>query len=226
MSVDLHGVEFSYPGSANKPVLHINNWTLPLAEKRFIHGPSGCGKSTLLNLISGMLAPLSGKVHVLGEQLEKMNRRQRDRFRANHIGYVFQQFNLIHYLDAVDNIRLAGHFGRTGRGACLTRQSHLLLETLGIKDNEWHKPVSRLSIGQQQRIAIARALVNRPELLIADEPTSSLDPRSRENFMSLLMSLTAEHRMTVLFVSHDTGLQHYFDSTQALPDINTAAGKH
>ncbi len=188
----------------------------------FLHGPSGCGKSTLLNLISGLLKPQSGDVKLLGKSLNLLNRSQKDAFRANNVGYVFQQFNLIPFLDVIENISLASHFATKKSRQLLIKQSHELLNTLDIKEALWYKSVDQLSIGQQQRIAIARALINQPKILIADEPTSALDPANRSRFMSLLITLCAQHRMTLIFVSHDMTLSHHFDRVQALPSINAA----
>ena len=221
-TINLHNVHYSYPDTPN-PVLSIPNWSVSAAEQVFVHGPSGCGKSTLLNLLSGMLIPSQGEVTVLGERLDQLSHRKRDRFRANHIGYVFQQFNLIPYLDAIDNIRLANHFSQQRVKTASSAHIQALLTSLNIVAEDWRKPANALSIGQQQRVAIARALINKPQLLIADEPTSSLDLQNRDNFMSQLMSLVAEHKITLLFVSHDLSLSHYFDRTEALGDINHAS---
>jgi putative ABC transport system ATP-binding protein len=223
MTVELKEVNFAHAETPDKPVLAINHWTLSEGEQVFVHGPSGSGKSTLLNLVSGLLECRDGKVSVLEKRLDTMNSRQRDRFRANHIGYVFQRFNLIPYLSAFHNIELAKSFSaRTERHASL-EEIEALLRSLKVDASEWTKPASQLSTGQQQRIAIARALVNRPEILIADEPTSSLDQENRDNFMSVLMPLVAEHNMTLLFVSHDLALAQYFPRVQALQDFNEAA---
>jgi putative ABC transport system ATP-binding protein len=189
-------------------------------DQVFVHGPSGGGKSTLLNLLSGMLTATTGEVSVLGERLDIMNVRQRDCFRANHIGYIFQQFNLIPYIDAIDNIQLAHQFSKKDSQLVLIDEIKSLLSTFNISQTDWHKPVEQLSIGQQQRIAIARAMINKPQVLIADEPTSSLDQKNRDNFMSALMSLVAQHRITLLFVSHDMSLASYFSRIDALSDIN------
>ena len=223
MTVALKMVKFAHAETPDKPVLAINHWTLATGEQVFVHGPSGSGKSTLLNLVSGLLECRVGEVSVLDKQLNSMNSRQRDRFRANHIGYVFQRFNLIPYLSAIDNIELAKSFSaRTERHATL-EEIEALLRSLKVKASEWTRPTTQLSTGQQQRIAIARALVNRPEILIADEPTSSLDQENRDNFMSVLMPLVTEHNMTLLFVSHDLSLAQYFPRVQALKDFSEAA---
>ncbi|WP_448248770.1 ABC transporter ATP-binding protein [Thalassotalea agariperforans] len=218
MAINLSNVCFSYPEQANVPILNIPTWSLGEGEDAFIYGPSGGGKSTLLGLLSGVLSATQGKVTVLGQALNNMSPRQRDKFRANHIGYVFQKFNLIPYLDAIDNIRLASYFAKSNRS--LDNDIQTLLTTLNFPEQDWNKPVRNLSIGQQQRIAIARALINKPQILIADEPTSSLDQANRDNFMSLLMTIVKQHKITLLFVSHDMSLSHYFSRVESLNEIN------
>lgn len=223
MTIQLRDVQFCYPEAPAKSVLSIKNWSVSKQEHVFIHGPSGSGKSTLLNLLSGMLRTTRGEVSVLGHRLDQLSNRQHDQFRANHIGYIFQQFNLIPYLNPIDNIRLANQFSRSKTAASTVgNKIESLLATFNIPPSEWQKPVSRLSIGQQQRIAITRAMINQPELLIADEPTSSLDPENRDNFMAELMSLATEYQTTLLFVSHDMSLSHYFERIDPLSEINAA----
>jgi putative ABC transport system ATP-binding protein len=220
MSIILQSVKFNYAKSSTKQIIDIDLWSVAEAEKVFIHGPSGCGKSTLLNLLSGLLKPHSGNIKLLNQSINHMSSRQKDKFRANNIGYVFQQFNLIPFLDAIENIYLASHFATKITKQLLIKQTHELLNTLGIKEIDWYTPVNYLSVGQQQRIAIARALINKPKILIADEPTSALDPANSDRFMSLLIALCAQHKMTLIFVSHDMSLSQYFDRVQALPTIN------
>ncbi len=226
MAIQLKDVRFAYPQTPNKTVLDIKHWTVAEQEHVFVHGPSGGGKSTLLNLLSGMLAASHGEVSVLGQPLNTMSNRQRDRFRADHIGYIFQQFNLIDYLDPIDNIQLAHHFSKKDKTAISHDDITALLATFNITEAEWNKPVAQLSIGQQQRIAIARAMINKPELLIADEPTSSLDQQNRDNFMSELMAMAKDNNVTLLFVSHDMSLAKYFERIDALSDINAAGESH
>ena len=220
MDITIREMKFSHDEISKKALIDIELWTVDRGERIFVHGPSGAGKSTLLNLVSGLLSCSEGEISVLGERLDRLNSRQRDRFRANHLGYVFQRFNLVPYLSAIENIDLARSF--------LTRKDRLsnklkaseLLDSLDLASDDWKKPVSRLSTGQQQRVAIARALVNTPEILIADEPTSSLDQQNRENFMSMLMQLVESKDMTLLFVSHDMSLTQYFTRVQALNDFS------
>jgi putative ABC transport system ATP-binding protein len=221
MSIELKGVKFSHAQTPQIPVLKIPSWQVASGQHVFVHGPSGSGKSTLLNLVSGLLPCEEGEISVAGERLDLMNQRERDRFRANHIGYVFQSFNLIPYLSAVENIELARSFSDSRRAT--EGAAEPLLETLNVERNAWQRPAAQLSMGQQQRVAIARALVNRPEVLIADEPTSSLDQKNRDNFLSVLMSIVREHNATLLFVSHDMSLSQYFTHIKALSDISEAA---
>jgi putative ABC transport system ATP-binding protein len=220
MSIQLSNIKFSYPNASHKSVLNIEQWSVNDGDKLFIYGSSGCGKSTLLNIISGILCPSAGSISVLGEPLDKMSSSQRDRFRANNIGYVFQQFNLISYLNAKENIALASHFSKRNKTESLDNKITTLLEALEVNEDDWSRPTSMLSIGQQQRIAIARAFINSPKLLIVDEPTSSLDEPSRDKFLSLLTTLCDVNQTTLLFVSHDIRLKSHFDVVQNFTDIN------
>ena len=220
MSLSLSNLVFSYTKSQENPTLNIKHWRLESGESVFVQGPSGSGKSTFLNILCGMLATTQGQVSIFGERLDQMNTRQRDRFRADNIGYVFQQFNLIPYLDVIDNIRLARRFSKAhSKHAPQTDIEELLLK-LNIDAEHWHKPAHSLSIGQQQRVAIARAFINQPRLLIVDEPTSSLDTKNRDVFMSLLMNLVEETKATLLFVSHDEHLASFFSRVEQISEIN------
>lgn len=219
-AISLAKVRFHYPSQPNTPVLNIPSWSLPQGEQVFVHGASGSGKSTLLSLLSGVLPASEGEVSVLGQSLTQMSSLQRDRFRANHIGYVFQQFNLIPYLNAVENIRLAHQFSEQSNATAIMGSIEALLSKLNIAKGDWSKPANNLSIGQQQRVAIARALINSPELLIADEPTSSLDQPNRDAFMALLRAIVEENKMTLLFVSHDLSLANSFKRVESLSDFN------
>jgi putative ABC transport system ATP-binding protein len=225
-AIDLEHVKFSWPGAPL--LLEIERLRVASGERVFLRGPSGSGKSTLLGLIGGVLAPGAGSVRILGRPLHEMSAADRDRFRGEHVGFVFQMFNLIPYLSVRENVLLALRFAPAraarippaGRGAEAAR----LLASLGLEDAALlDRPVTQLSIGQQQRVAAARALLGRPELLVADEPTSALDHDARESFLRLLMQECAAHGTTLLFVSHDPTLGVHFDREIRLNELNTAA---
>jgi putative ABC transport system ATP-binding protein len=205
-------------------ILHVDG-----GERVFVEGPSGSGKSTLLSLLAGVTTPQAGSVRVLGEPLERLGSVQRDHFRAHHIGYIFQMFNLIPYLSVVDNVTLPCRFSglrrqrAIARSGSLTRAAHELLEHLDlVHDDLLQRPVTTLSVGQQQRVAAARALMGAPEILIADEPTSSLDTDRREAFIRLLFDESRRSGATLVFVSHDRSLEPLFDRTIDLADLNRA----
>lgn len=222
MTIKLDKLRFSYPEDPDRLVIDIPNWEVDDSEQVFVHGPSGCGKSTLLNLLGGLLPASAGELIVLGERLDRMSLRQRDRFRANYIGYVFQQFNLVPYLNAIENVQLATHFSKGANKRQTASEIESLLSRLSISEADRAKPTSKLSIGQQQRVAIARALINKPQVLIADEPTSSLDQSNRDNFMSELVSLVESENISLVFVSHDMSLSKYFQRVDSLVEINRA----
>jgi putative ABC transport system ATP-binding protein len=212
-------------------VLALDALEVAAGERLFVEGPSGSGKSTLLGLLAGVAVPQQGRIEVLGERLDQLGSAARDRFRADHIGYIFQLFNLIPYLGIIDNVTLPARFSRRRRQRALTRSPSLAAEAkrlLGHLDLDQpgmlRQPVSALSIGQQQRVAAARALFGSPELLIADEPTSSLDADRRRAFLELLFAECAETGSTLVFVSHDASLEGLFDRTLRLPELNRAAG--
>ena len=186
-AVHLSDVGFVFERGEER-VLDIPSWEVARSERVFLQGESGSGKSTLLSLLSGMFVPSSGRVSVLGTEVSSLSTRERDRFRAENIGFVFQQFNLIPYLSVLDNILLAAQFGEVAGASAKTRAEELLIKVnLGWELH--HRPAGQLSIGQQQRVAIVRALINSPELLLVDEPTSALDHRNRDAFLNLLTSI-------------------------------------
>jgi putative ABC transport system ATP-binding protein len=223
MAVELNNIRFHYASNPGKTVLNIPSWSVQNNDRILVTGPSGCGKSTLLSILCGLEHPNEGSVTLFGERIDKMNARQRDRFRANHIGYIFQKLNLIPYLNAIDNIMLATRFCESNKVTSY-QEVMAMLDSLNLSAQDWNKPIRLLSVGQQQRVAIARALINKPKLLIADEPTSSLDLSNRDAFMTLLMSMIEMTDMTLLFVSHDVSLSGYFNHTQQLKQINHIEG--
>jgi putative ABC transport system ATP-binding protein len=222
-AIDIADLEFSWtPGTTS---LDVPAFTVGRGERVLLSGPSGSGKSTLLGVIGGVLVPQSGTVRLLGTDLAALAPAARDRFRADHVGFIFQMFNLLPYLSVVDNVTLAATFSRQRRerAGSLRAEARRLLATLGVgQDRVLERPAAQLSIGQQQRVAAARALLGRPEVLIADEPTSSLDAAARSSFLELLMRECACAGTTLLFVSHDTSLGGYFDRRLSLPDFNRA----
>ncbi|MBU2570413.1 MAG: ABC transporter ATP-binding protein [Gammaproteobacteria bacterium] len=218
-ALDLQNVSFSWH-KRHAPVLKITEWRVEPGRRIFLHGASGSGKSTLLSLISGILVPTSGHIKVLDTDLTKIGGMARDRFRARHIGVIFQQFNLLPYLSVEANINLAVKFGN--RHDANNNEISALTQRLGLDRSILTRKAGQLSVGQQQRVAVARALINHPELIIADEPTSSLDSDTRDEFMRVLLESAALNRTTVIFVSHDKSLGHYFDQEISLHDLMQA----
>lgn len=219
--IDIKDLRYSY---GKNPVLNIRSLKIYSGEKIFIYGPSGSGKTTLLGLLAGVIPPQEGSIKVLGQDLGRMSAANRDSFRGNHLGYIFQMFNLIPYLSVQDNILLAADLNQK-RKAKLTsnnrEQAVLSLATdLGI-ETLLKRNVTALSVGQQQRVAAARALVGAPEIIIADEPTSALDYDHREKFLQLLFRECEKTKASVVFVSHDRQLEKLFDRCISLQEINT-----
>lgn len=211
----MQSVSFTYPNSEVQ--IQVNDWQVKQGERIFLHGKSGSGKTTLLNLLSGILTPEQGSITVLNEPFSTLSESKRDRFRARHIGVVFQQFNLISHLTVAQNIRLAAHFA--GNTPPDNDQLKTLINALHLPADVLHKKAQQLSVGQQQRVAIARALVNEPEILLVDEPTSALDADARDAFMTLLIDLCEAHNTTLIFVSHDQSLSKYLTSRVSVNDI-------
>ena len=230
-AVRLGGLRFRW-GPGSPPVLALDALSIAKGERVFVEGPSGSGKSTLLALLSGVAVPEAGAVEVLGERLDRLSSAQRDHFRAHHVGYVFQQFNLIPYLSMVENVTLPCRFSQRRRAAALRRSGTLEQEALRLlahldmgEPGLGSRPVTALSVGQQQRVAVARALMGSPGLVIADEPTSALDADRRESFLRLLFDECRDSGATLVFVSHDAALEELFDRTIRLGEVNRVAGR-
>ncbi|WP_119394694.1 ABC transporter ATP-binding protein [Salinibius halmophilus] len=198
-------------------VLDIESLVLAQGEKLLLTGASGSGKSTLLNIIAGLLAPNSGKVFFQGELTSGLAPSKRDALRASQMGIIYQQLNLLPYLNALDNVRTT--LAVSGRRESQTPET--LLSNLGIDAALQRKPVTKLSLGQKQRVAIARALIAQPSLILADEPTASLDKHNRDNFMQLLMAQLADSDSALLMVSHDPAIAEMgFDRVVSLAEVN------
>jgi putative ABC transport system ATP-binding protein len=223
-ALKLCNLVFAWPGG--EILLDFEHLELARGERAFLAGSSGSGKSTLLGIVGGILKPRAGSVEVLGTRIDRMPAGHADRFRGDHIGFVFQSFNLLPYLSVLANVLLPLQFSpaRRLRVESPKNEAHRLLSALGLGDRKvLAQPVNELSIGQQQRVAAARALIGRPELLIADEPTSSLDADTREDFLTLLMDECRTFGSSVLFVSHDRGLARLFDRRIDMAVLNPAA---
>lgn len=224
--VAIRKLRFGWPGHA--PVIDIADFTIARGERVFLAGPSGSGKSTLLGLIGGVLQADAGDVAVLGHELSGMRTAERDRCRSDYVGFVFQLFNLLPYLSVMDNVTLTCRFSARRKARALRNsatpeeEAARLLNNLGMPADMHDRRVTDLSIGQQQRVAAARALIGAPELLIADEPTSALDHDLRHRFIDLLLSECDANESAILFVSHDLTLGPLFDRQVALTDINHA----
>lgn len=226
-AIRLAGVEFAYAGGA--PIVDVGELVVARGERLFVEGPSGSGKSTLLCLVAGILTPTGGTVDVLGEAVSSMGAAARDRFRAEKIGFVFQMFNLLPYLSLVDNVVLPCHFSPARaavalqNSASLSDEAERLLGRLGLGVSALRgRRVTELSIGQQQRVAVARALIGRPPLVVADEPTSAMDATARIAFVELLLEECAITGSTVVFVSHDPSLGASFERSVSMTEINAA----
>ncbi len=208
--------------------LDIPRFTVGTGERVFLYGPSGSGKSTLLGLLGGVALPEAGGIEVLGESLAEHSSSARDRLRADHIGFIFQQFNLLPWLSALDNVLLPCTFSalRKSRAGDPHAEAERLLAHLDLAPKLWGKPANELSVGQQQRVAAARALIGRPEVLIADEPTSALDAPLQRIFVDLLLKEAAAAGAALLFVSHDARLAGHFDRQVALAEINRAVAEN
>lgn len=225
--IELQEVGFAWPGQPE--LLDLPSLRLDRGQSLFLKGPSGSGKTTLLGLLGGVQLPGRGQVLLLGQNLAALGQGARDRFRVDHTGYIFQQFNLLPFLSVRENVSLPCQFSSLRKARALERYgsveqaAHTLLERLGLSNELWGRRADALSIGQQQRVAAARSLIGQPELVIADEPTSALDSDAREAFLRLLFEECQAADAGLLFVSHDQSLATLFDRAESLIELNRAA---
>jgi putative ABC transport system ATP-binding protein len=220
----LSDLRYGWPG-AGHDVLHIEALHLAAGRTVFLHGPSGCGKSTLLGLMAGVLLARRGQVELLGQDWAALRGGRRDARRADHVGVIFQQFNLLPYLTVLDNVLLPCRFSKLRASRCAgspAAAARSLLQRVALPPALWTRRADALSVGQQQRVAAARALIGAPEVVIADEPTSALDGPLRDDFMALLLGACAAAGSTLVFVSHDERLAARFDERLSLPALNEA----
>jgi putative ABC transport system ATP-binding protein len=223
-TVRMSGVRFSWPG-ARAFSLVIEEFTLPSKERVLLVGPSGAGKSTFLSLLCGIVAASAGKLEVLGTDMARLSGAARDHFRAEHFGIIFQMFNLLPYGSILDNVLLPLSFARKRRARASRKgtaeaEATRLLASLGLDPAELHGlSTASLSVGQQQRVAAARALIGSPELVVADEPTSALDRASQQAFLDLLFAEIDAAGAGLIMVSHEEELGSRFDRVLRLEEI-------
>ena len=218
MSLLLEHIRKAYrePNGNRLPVLGIERFELARGEQAALVGSSGGGKTTLLNVISGILVPDSGRVVVDGKDIAQLPEVVRDRFRAAKIGFVFQTFNLLPAFTALENVLLGMSFSGRGvdRGFAVS-----LLERVGLKERLHHLP-QRMSVGEQQRVSVARAMANKPVLLLADEPTANVDPANQELILNLIRDTCRENSVSLLLVTHAMEVATTFDRVDRLADFN------
>ena len=205
-------------GGEQLKVLDIPNWSVAAGEQVAIVGPSGSGKSTLLHVLAGLLLPSNGTVEVCGMRLDHMSEPARDRHRAAHVGYIFQNFNLFQGYTAIGNVLLGMTFsGRRSSSA----EAESLLRQVGLGHRLKHRP-AEMSLGEQQRVAVARALANKPELLLADEPTGSLDPAHTAEIIQILRDVSRDHGCALVVVTHEEKIIQQFDRVEQFMELNRA----
>lgn len=214
--IHLQNIRKSYEHDAEAtPVLAFDEWRLVPGERVALMGESGSGKTTLLNLLSGLLIPDSGVVEVAGTDLATLSEARRDRFRAAHIGYVFQTFHLLEGYTVLENVELGALFAK---GRLEAGRADMLLDLVGLAERKDYLP-SQLSVGQQARVAFARALVNKPELLLADEPTGALDHKTGRLVLELMLETSKEQGITVVCATHDPKVADAFDRIVRVEDL-------
>jgi len=218
MSLQLQGIQKSYrePQGALLPVLNIDSFSVDSGEQCVLLGASGGGKTTLLNIISGITLPDSGTVTLDQIEVTRLAEVQRDRLRAQKIGFVFQTFNLLPAFSALENVLLGMSFSGNAPDVAHARQ---LLSRVGLEQRLSHRP-GQLSVGEQQRVAVARALANRPSLLLADEPTASVDLGNQQTILNLIREACSEGQVSLLLVTHSEDVAKEFDRVENLAEFN------
>lgn len=218
MLLEIRNLQKSYreQDGSRLPILNIPHFTLDSGEQIALIGPSGSGKTTLLHIIAGIRSPDTGQVIIDGVDIARLSEQARDRFRAEKIGYVFQTFNLLAPFTALENVLLAMTFARGKRDV---RRARALLERVGVAHRAHHKPHA-LSVGEQQRVAVARALANSPRLILADEPTANVDAANQERVLELICQTCAEENTALILVTHSAEVASRFGRVVRLQDIN------
>lgn len=221
--IDIEPLRFTWH-RAGADTVSLGRLHVAAGQTVFLHGPSGCGKSTLLGLMAGVLTPQQGRVSLLGQDWAALKAGERDTFRADHVGVIFQQFNLLPYLSVLDNVTLPCRFSALRRVRCQAgggpeASAQSWLQRMALPAELWGRRADALSVGQQQRVAAARALIGQPELILADEPTSALDAALRQDFMDLLLQAARDAGSTLVCVSHDEQQATRFDVQWSLPAL-------
>ncbi len=216
--IKIDSLRFYWSKKSNFKIF-VPNLEIKKGEKVLLLGESGSGKTTLLSLMCGFLNPLSGNISINGNTINQLSSKTRDEYRADNIGIIFQQFNLLPYANVVDNVLLPLYFSKVRSNNVSNKKEKVieLFKQLRLPDDIAQFRASSLSMGQQQRVAVARALIGNPSLIIADEPTSSLDADAQKIFLNLMFEQISENNSTLLMVSHDKSLSNQFDR---LIDIN------
>ncbi len=209
------------PSGRVLPILDIPSFHVAAAEQMVLLGRSGCGKSTLLHVIAGISSADSGVVSIDGHDMASLSEAGRDRYRAAKLGYVFQTFNLLPAFTAFENVALGMTFARRKYD---TARANQLLDRVGLAHRATHKPAA-LSVGEQQRVAVARALANRPSLLLADEPTANVDPSNQQTVIDLIRDTCREEKITLILVTHSMEVAEQFDRVDRLEEINQSSAK-
>jgi putative ABC transport system ATP-binding protein len=211
---------FTLPDGSAQPVIAVHRFELAEGEELALVGESGSGKSTFLNLVAGILTPDAGRVVLAGQEMSALSESARDRWRALNLGYVFQSFNLLQGYSCLENVLLGMAFGPGVDRA----RAESLLRRVGLGDRLHHRP-RQLSFGQQQRVAVARALASHPKLVLADEPTGNLDPRHAGEVVALIRETCREAGAALLLVSHDREVLGGFARVQSMAEVNRPAGE-
>lgn len=209
---------YTAPGGEAHTVLDVPEFILEAGQQVALRGASGTGKTTFLNCIAGILRPDQGDIELAGQNIAVASEGQRDQLRAQHIGYIFQTFNLLQGYTCLENVLLGMSFS----GQANTQAAAVILKRVGLSDRMDYQP-SELSVGQQQRVAVARALANRPQLVLADEPTGNLDPQNAREALQLIREVCKENQAALLLVSHDQAVLDQFKDSLDLAEINQAA---
>ncbi len=210
--IKIESLNFYWSKKSNFKIF-VPSLEIKKGEKVLLLGESGSGKTTLLSLICGFLNPLSGSISINGNTINKLSSKTKDEYRADNIGIIFQQFNLLPYANVVDNVLLPLYFSQARSKNIVNKRAAALelFKQLRLPDDIAQYRASNLSVGQQQRVAVARALIGNPSLIIADEPTSSLDTNAQQLFLDLMFKQVSENNSTLLMVSHDKSLSNRFD---------------